>query len=121
MHCHPQETVAEAIALLGEFRVSQMPVFSEEVHDDPREGDVIGSVRENALLDAALRDADIMGRPVIEVMQPPLPTAASTDPIDGVAASLSSGSPAVIVCDDGRPVGVLTRADLLTFLAERQS
>jgi cystathionine beta-synthase len=120
VHCHPQETVAEAIALLGEFRVSQMPVFRQEVHDDPRERDVIGSVRENALLDAALRDADIMGRPVIEVMQPPLPTAASSDPIDEVAARLSSGSPAVIVCDDSRPVGVLTRADLLTFLAERQ-
>jgi cystathionine beta-synthase len=121
VHCHPRETVADAIALLKEFGVSQMPVFAEHVHDDPRQGDVIGSVRENALLDAALRDAEVMTRPVVEVMQAPLPTAGVADPLDGVGASLASGSPAVVVCDDDRPVGVLTRADLLTFLAARRS
>jgi cystathionine beta-synthase len=121
VHCHPRETVADAIGLLKEFGVSQMPVFAEAVHHDPRQGDVIGSVRENALLDAALRDAEVMTRPVVEVMQPPLPTAGISDPLDGVGASLASGSPAVVVCDDDRPVGVLTRADLLSFLAAQRS
>jgi cystathionine beta-synthase len=120
VHCHPRETVADAIALLKEFGVSQMPVFAERVHDDPTQDDVIGSVRENALLDAALRDAEVMTRPVIEVMQAPLPTATTDDPLDTVGARLASGNPAVMVCDADRPVGLLTRADLLTFLASRR-
>ena len=120
VHCHPLETVSEAIALLKEFGVSQMPVFHQDVHDNPSEDDLVGSIRENALLDAALRDSEVMGRPVVEVMQPPLPIVGSEDPVDRVGASLASGNPAVVVCEEGRPVGVLTRADLLTFLAHHE-
>jgi cystathionine beta-synthase len=120
VHCHPLETVSEAIDLLKEFGVSQMPVFHQDVHDHPSEDDLVGSIRENALLDAALRDADVMTRPVVEVMQPPLPIVDSDDPVDRIGASLASGNPAVVVCEEGSPVGVLTRADLLTFLAHRE-
>jgi cystathionine beta-synthase len=56
VHLHPDETVAQAIALLKEYGVSQMPVFRDGVHDDATGDDVLGSIRENALLDAALRD-----------------------------------------------------------------
>ena len=117
VHCHPHEKVAQAIALLKEFGVSQMPVFREDVHDDPMLGDVIGSIRENALLDAALEDASVMQRPVIDVMQPPLPVAGVTEPLDDVFSDLAAGNPAVVIVDGQRPVGVLTRADLLTYLA----
>jgi cystathionine beta-synthase len=117
VHLHPGEPVAAAIALLKEYGVSQMPVFRDDVHDDATADDILGSVRENALLDAALRDPEVMTKPVIEVMQPPLPVAAADDPLDGVFASLASGSPAVLVTDAGRAVGVLTRADLLDHLA----
>ena len=120
VHCHPQETVADAIGLLKEFRVSQMPVFHEDVHSDPGEDDLIGSIREAALLDLALRDAAAMQRPVVEVMQPPLPVVAAEDPVDHLGASLATGSPAVIVSEGGYPRGVLTRADLLAFLADQQ-
>ncbi len=120
VHCHPRETVADAIALLREFGVSQMPVFHEDVHAHPSEDDLIGSIREAALLDVALRDAEAMQRPVVEVMQPPLPIVATDDAVDHLGASLATGSPAVVVCEDGEPTGVLTRADLLTYLAEHQ-
>src|SRR5690606_17319739 len=117
VHVHPSETVAQAIHLLQEFGVSQMPVFREEVHDDARVGDVLGSIRENALLDAALRDASVMTRPVGDVMQDPPPTVAPTLSIDDVFSAFGSGTTAVVVVDDDRPVGVLTRADLLAHLA----
>jgi cystathionine beta-synthase len=119
VHLHPGEPVAAAINLLKEYGVSQMPVFRDDVHDDATSEDVIGSVRENSLLDAALRDAEVMTKPVIEVMQPPLPVAATDDDLDAVFASLATGSPAVMVTDAGRAVGVLTRADLLNHLATR--
>jgi cystathionine beta-synthase len=119
VHLHPGESVAQAIALLKEYGVSQMPVFREGVHDEAEAEDIIGSVRENALLDAALRDAEVMTRPIVEVLQPPLPTASSDAELDHVLADLASGSPAVVVHDDGRAIGVLTRADLLTYLASQ--
>jgi cystathionine beta-synthase len=119
VHLHPGEPVAAAIGLLKEYGVSQMPVFRDGVHDDATAEDILGSVRENALLDAALRDAEVMEKPVIEVMQPPLPVTATDEPLDRVFASLAAGNPAVVVTDEGRAVGVLTRADLLDHLAHR--
>ena len=117
VHVHPSETVSQAIALLQEFGVSQMPVFREDVHDDATLDDVLGSIRENALLDAALRDASVMTRPVGEVMQDPLPTVAPGLSVEDVFTALGSGTTAVVVVEDDRPVGVLTRADLLAYLA----
>jgi cystathionine beta-synthase len=117
VHLHPDETVAAAISLLKEYGVSQMPVFRDGVHDGARAEDVIGSVRENALLDAALRDGELMSRPIVEVLQPPLPVVATDEEIDQVLGELSAGAPAVVAQHDGRAIGVLTRADVLTFLA----
>ena len=119
VHLHPDEQVVQAITLLKEYGVSQMPVFADGVHDHAGADDIIGSVRENALLDAALRDPGVMAKPIMEVLQPPLPMVGTDDLLDQALAELSSGAPAVLAHDGGRVVGVLTRADLLTFLADR--
>ena len=119
VHLHPDETVAAAINLLKEYGVSQMPVFRDDVHDQATRQDVIGSVRDNALLDAALRNAGVMAKPIVEVLQPPLPTVDVQAPVDEALGALASGAPAVMATDDGRSVGMLTRADVLTFLARQ--
>jgi predicted transcriptional regulator len=46
--------------------------------------------------------------------------ASTDDELDGLFANLATGSPAVVVADAGRAVGVLTRADLLNHLAHRK-
>ncbi len=117
VHCHAYETVAQAIHLLKEFGVSQMPVVKEGAHE-PHLGEIIGSIRESALLDAALADPNVMQKPVVEAMQAPLPVVDVGEPLDDVFSDLAAGNPAVVVVDGDRAVGVLTRADLLTFLAE---
>ncbi len=117
VHLHPDERVAQAIELLKEFSVSQMPVFREGVHDDASATDVVGSVRENALLDAALRDPAAMQRPIGDVLQPPLPAVDVGDALDKVLAELSAGAPAVLVFDGARASGVVTRADVLSYMA----
>lgn len=119
VHLHPDEQVVQAIALLKEYGVSQMPVFADGVHDHASADDIVGSVRENALLDAALRDPGVMSKPIMEVLQPPLPMVSTDDPLDRALAELAGGAPAVLAHGDGRVLGVLTRADLLTFLADR--
>ena len=120
VHVHPSESVADAIAILKEFGVSQLPVFAEGVHEDARMTDILGSIRENALLDLALRDAGVLQQPVGDVLQEPLPTVSAGDPL-GDASRLLATSSAVVVVDDDRPVGVLSGADLLAFLAEVRS
>jgi len=54
-------------------------------------------------------------------MEPPLPAVEIGASVDTVFADLSAGNPAVVVARGGRPVGVLTRADLLEYLAHQQS
>lgn len=125
VHCHADESVATAIDLLREFGVSQMPVLSVQSkanangdHPEVGVGDILGSIREIHLLDEALKDPETMRKPVGDVMQPPLPMVDTDGELDQVFSALSSGSEAVVVAEGGRPVGVLTRADLLAHLAE---
>jgi predicted transcriptional regulator len=53
-------------------------------------------------------------------MGPPLAAVEDGDSLDRVFADLTAGSPAVVVVRGGRPAGMLTRSDLLEFLAHRR-
>jgi len=113
VHTHPEETVRQAIAILREFGVSQMPVVK---HEPPVVlAEVVGAVNERDLLDRAFHDAGVLERAVGEVMGPPLPTIGLGEPVD-IAVSRLEESPAVLVLDRGHPVGVLTRSDVLGSL-----
>ncbi|MDQ4054496.1 MAG: CBS domain-containing protein, partial [Actinomycetota bacterium] len=115
VHTHPNETIAEAVAILQEYAVSQMPVVRAEPPIVAAE--VAGSVSDRALLDALFAgDAKLTDR-VDDHMSPPLPTIGSTEDARDAVALLGS-SDAVLVQEDGKPVGVLTRQDLLAFLAQ---
>ena len=59
-------------------------------------------------------------RTIVEVLQPPLPVAATDEALDHVLGQLASGAPAVVATDGGRAIGVLTRADVLAYLAARE-
>jgi cystathionine beta-synthase len=113
VHVHPGETVREAIALLHEYEVSQMPVVKAE--PPLALAEVVGSVSDRALLERALADSGAIERPVSEVMGPPMPTIGTGETIDEAAARLHDG-PAVLALDGGHPVGILTRSDILTYL-----
>ncbi len=114
VHVHPDETVRSTIALLKEFGVSQMPVVKAE--PPLALAEVVGSVTDRQLLDRAFNDPSVVDRPVGEVMDRPLPTIGLGETVDEAASRLQS-SPAVVVLDNGHPTGMLTRSDLLDFLA----
>jgi cystathionine beta-synthase len=114
VHAHPDETVREAVAVLHEYEVSQLPVVK---HEPPVVlAEVVGAVTERELMDRAFADPTILDRPVGEVMGPPLPTAGAGEPVS-VAVERLEGAPAVLVLDRGHPVGIVTRSDVLTSLA----
>jgi len=116
VHVHPEEKVRDVISLFREFGVSQVPVVKAEMPLAAAE--VAGAVTERDMLDLAFRDPAALDRPVGEVMGPPLLTIGVGEPLD-VAVERLERSPGVLVLDAGHPVGVLTRADLLSFLTSR--
>jgi len=114
VHTHPNETLAEAIAILREYGVSQMPVVRAE--PPVMAAEVAGSVAERDLLDALFSGHAHLADRVEDHMSPPLPGLGSGEPVDRAVEVLESAD-ALLVLDDGKPVGVLTRQDLLGFLA----
>lgn len=114
VHTHPGETIAEAVHILQEYGVSQMPVVRAEPPIVAAE--VAGSVSERTLLEALFTGTAKMTDQVEDHMSAPLPTVGSTESAAD-AVSLLERADAVLVHEDGKPIGVLTRQDLLTFVA----
>ena len=63
------------------------------------------------------RHPDSLGEDVAQAMGPPLPAVDASDSVDDVFADLSGGGAAVVVVRAGMPLAVLTRSDLLEYLA----
>jgi cystathionine beta-synthase len=111
VHTHPNETIAEAVAILREYGVSQMPVVRAE--PPVMAAEVVGSVSERGLLGALFGRQARPADGVESVMEPPLPMLGATEPVTD-AVEVLVDQDALLVLDDGRPVGVLTRQDLLS-------
>jgi cystathionine beta-synthase len=106
------DKVRDAVALLHEHRVSQLPVVSG--HDAHA---IIGSVSERGLLKHAIEDPALLGEGVVDVMEPPFPAVSAEDAASEAVALLAGDRQALLVTLDGRPAGIVTRADLLEALA----
>jgi cystathionine beta-synthase len=117
VHVHPDETVRAAISLLREYEVSQLPVVKAE--PPLAVAEVVGAVQDVDLMEKAFNQPGLLDRPVTEAMGPPLPTVGAGEPVETAVEALERGS-ALLVLDAGHPVGVLTRHDVLEFLAHRQ-
>jgi cystathionine beta-synthase len=112
------QKVGEGIDTMQRYSISQVPV----VRDGESESlaDVIGSLQDRALLERVFSNPDVLHEDVANAMQPPLGAVESTATVDEVFATLTGGTNAVVVARDGKPVGVLTRSDLLEYLARRR-
>ena len=110
------QRVREAIDLLHTWSVSQVAVVSG---DDPTDvSRVVGSVQEGSLLERLFRKPEILEAQVVDVMDPPFPTVEQGELLEEAFELLSKGrSTAVLVTEHSRPVGVMTRSDILDFLA----
>jgi cystathionine beta-synthase len=103
-----RQSVRDAITLFHEHRVSQLPVM---------DGDrLVGSVGERGLLKRAMSEPQLMSASIAGVMEAPFPSVATTDPVREAVELLSGEGQALIVTEHGRPVGIVTRTDLLESL-----
>jgi cystathionine beta-synthase len=112
------EKVGAGIDTMQRYGISQLPV----VRDGECESlaDVIGSLQDRALLERVFANADAVQEDVAAAMQPPLPAVETSASLDDVVATVKGGANAVVVAREGKPIGVLTRSDLLEFLAHRR-
>ena len=100
----PTETVAEALAKMDKFGVTQLPVIED--------GKSVGALREGRLLARLLGNRDLMGAPVSEVMEAGLPVV-DVDAGSAEVTRLLRRGPAVLVEEFGRITGIITRHDML--------
>ena len=115
VHTHPSETVRDAIGILREYGVSQMPVVGAE--PPVMAGEVAGSVSERELLSAVFEGRANLADAVGMHMSPPLPIIGAGELVGALAKTLRDLD-AVMVVEEGKPVGVITRYDLLGFLSD---
>ena len=115
VHTHPNETIAEAVSILREYGVSQMPVVRAE--PPVMAAEVAGAVSDRVLMEALYTGGARLADPVEQYMEPPLPTIGSGEPVATAVAVLEDAD-AIVVHEDGKPVGVLTRFDLLGYITK---
>jgi cystathionine beta-synthase len=113
------QKVGEAIELMHRYSISQLPVVR---HAPPETlADIVGSLEERGLLDRVFRNPDSLNEDVASAMQPPLHAVDHAASVDDVFADFTRGNGAVVVATSGRPTGVLTRSDLLEYLAHHRN
>ncbi|MEN3342688.1 MAG: cystathionine beta-synthase [Actinomycetota bacterium] len=112
------QKVGEGIDTMQRYGISQLPVVRDGACESL--ADVIGSLQDRALLERVFTNPDVLHEDVAAAMQPPLAAVEATSGLDEVFATLTGGMNAVVVAREGRPVGVLTRSDLLEYLAHRR-
>ncbi|MEV0302957.1 cystathionine beta-synthase [Streptomyces prasinus] len=118
VHMHPDETVGQAIEVLREYGVSQMPVVKPGAgHPDVMAAEVVGSVVERELLDALFSKKASLDDPLEKHMSAPLPQVGSGEPVADLMAVLGKADAAIVLVE-GKPTGVVSRQDLLSFLAK---
>jgi cystathionine beta-synthase len=111
------DRVGAAIDVFQQFGISQMPV-SQDAEGDALSG-IVGSIGERGLLDRVYRNPEVVERTVGEIMDRSLPTVPIDAPVDDAFRLLAGDANAVLAVRDGRPAGVVTKLDVLEYLAHR--
>ena len=109
IHVAPEASVRQALNLMNTYNVSQLPVLDG--------GEGVGAVSEQALMARALEDPKTLDSSVRELMDAPFPVVDGHWPLDQVTALLSRETPAALVREGGKTIGIVTRYDLLHQLA----
>jgi cystathionine beta-synthase len=112
------QSVRSAIETMQRYGISQIPVVADG--DARRITDVIGSVQERTMLDRLFREPSLVEEKVERVMEAPFPVVQANEDVERLYAELSAGAPALLAAADERPVSVITKSDLLEFVAHQR-
>jgi len=114
-----RDSVRSAIDTMQNYGISQLPVLEADADGVGIEGRMVGSIQERTLLDRIYRDPTLVDSSVGAAMDPPFPTIPrGADIDDAFDMLLGGGAPALVVLDRELPVGMITKLDLLEFVAD---
>jgi cystathionine beta-synthase len=112
------DTVRSAIDTMQRYGISQIPVVTNGIAQSV--SDIVGSVQERTMLDRVFREPALVDASVERVMEAPFPVVNANEDVERLYAELAGGVPALLAVDDDRPISVITKADLLEFVAHQR-
>jgi cystathionine beta-synthase len=113
------QPISEAIAQLHAHGISQMPVVGENGLGNKIS--IVGSIQERSLLDKIFKNPEIVNATVEQVMDPPLPSVEFDEEVENIFPLFNTNAPALVVEENGEPVGIISRADLLEFVSQQRN
>jgi cystathionine beta-synthase len=114
-HVHPSDTVRDAIGIMTTYGISQLPVLSAT--PPVVMGEVVGAIEERPLLEQVFTGAAKLTDPVGDHLGASLGLIGANQSVDDAKAALAAAN-ALLVIDDGKPIGIISRQDVLSYLAE---
>jgi cystathionine beta-synthase len=112
-----RDTVRAAIDTMQQYGISQLPVIEGYNDGNARPPQMVGSIEERTLLDRIYRDPTLVDSSVGAAMDPPFPTIPRNADMDEAFDKLLGGATALVITDREQPVGMITKLDLLEFVA----
>jgi cystathionine beta-synthase len=106
----PTTTVRKSLDLIKEHDVSQLPVIDAK-------GKSIGSVADGDLMAAVLENSALLDAPINRVMKTTLPVIGADAPVEHAIDLLTKKHSAVLVEDEHKTVGILTRYDVIEYMS----
>ena len=104
----PTTSVREALAFFRQHDISQLPVIDK--------GKPVGTVTDNDLLSGVLADNTKLDAKVSDIMKPPYPIIGSASPVEHAIDFLKAKDAAVLIEEDKKMIGILTRYDVIEYL-----
>ncbi|MBI3580088.1 MAG: CBS domain-containing protein, partial [Ignavibacteriales bacterium] len=105
----PVTTIRKALDLLNQHNISQLPVLDK--------GRAVGSIEESDLMGAVLGNPALFDAPVSSLMKPAFPKVHIDESINQAITLLSKKHAAVLVEDDAKVVGIVTRFDVIEYMS----
>jgi predicted transcriptional regulator len=105
----PKDKVRRAVILMRRHGISQLPVLKGNT--------VVGSISEGTLIKQLMimESQKVFGLSVQEIMEPPFPTIDIRESVDSALSEIAQGMEAILILDDDRPVGIITKIDVIAF------
>jgi cystathionine beta-synthase len=104
-----ETTVREALHLITHHDISQLPVIEA--------AECVGSVPESLLMSRIIEDPALLDHPVSDIMEAPFPVIDADLPMSRIGRLLNRQCPAVLVRVHGELGGIITRYDVVRYLA----
>jgi cystathionine beta-synthase len=105
----PNTTVQHALDMIKQYDISQLPVIEK---NNP-----VGSVNDGDLMSVVLENKSLLDAPIRQVMNPTFPIIGAESPIEHAIELLTKKYSAILVEDNKKIIGLVTRYDVIEYMS----